>query len=154
MAKDTGKKLVDMMYGQQPFDVPTPENLRLGRQMIDKELREKAARDAKLTASDRALAVYEAAKMLGSAAVAGIGSIPTRITKGPEAADKYMQERVFIPTTEKGLEHVEDIGNFLEQLETKYKLPPIMPEAIALQHLAGPATKQAKKAAKIGRAHV
>lgn len=147
MPKDTGKKLADMLYGQ-PFDVPTPENLRLGQQLIEQELREKAARDAKLTPLDKAKAAYEAAKMMGSAAVAGIGSIPTRIVYGPEAAEKYVTSRISIPETEKGMDYVQNVGDFLEQLETKYKLPPILPEAMALQHLTGPATKQATRAAK------
>ena len=149
MAKDTGKKLADMMYGQ-PFDVPTPENLRLGQQLIEQQVREKAARDAKLTPLDKAKAAYEAARMMGSAAVASLGSIPTRISKGSDAGDQYVAERVFIPTTEKGLDYVENVGNFLEQLESKYKIPPILPQVYGTEALIGAAARQGKAAAKRG----
>jgi hypothetical protein len=59
---------------------------------------------------------------------------------------------MYIPTTEKGMDYVGNVGNFLEQLETKYKLPPVMPEAVALQNVMGPAAKQAtKQAAKAAK---
>jgi hypothetical protein len=50
------------------------------------------------------------------------------------------------------MDYVGNVGNFLEQLETKYKLPPVLPEAVALQNVMGPAAKQAtKQAAKAAK---
>jgi hypothetical protein len=61
-----------------------------------------------------------------------------------------MQERMYQPTQPTAYEYAGDIGDFLEKLETQYKLPPILPEAVALQYLTGPATSQAAKAAGKG----
>jgi hypothetical protein len=47
-------------------------------------------------------------------------------------------------------EYAGDIGNLLERLETEYKIPPLLPEAVALQSLAGQAAQQAMKAAGMG----
>jgi hypothetical protein len=47
-------------------------------------------------------------------------------------------------------EYAGDIGDFLGKLETEYKIPPILPEAMALQYLSGPGTSQAKRAADRG----
>ena len=131
-----------------PFDVPTRANLLLGQQLIDEQLREKAARDAKLSPLDKAQAALEAARTFGSGILATVGSLPTRAIKGKDAAQEYINQRMYIPTTEKGMDYVGNVGDFLEQLETKYKLPPVLPEAAALQQVAGPAAKQAVKAAK------
>ena len=130
-----------------PFDVPTRANLLLGQQLIDEQLREKAARDAKLSPLDKAQAALEAARTFGSGILATVGSLPTRAIKGKDAAQEYINQRMYIPTTEKGMDYVGNVGDFLEQLETKYKLPPVLPEAAALQQVAGPAAKQATKQA-------
>jgi hypothetical protein len=130
-----------------PFDVPTRANLLQGQRLIDEQLREKAARDAKLSPLDKAYAALEAARTFGSGILATVGSLPTRAIKGEDAAQEYINQRMYIPTTEKGMDYVGNVGNFLEQLETKYKLPPVLPEAAALQQVAGPAAKQATKQA-------
>ena len=135
-----------------PFDVPTRENLLQGQRLIDEQLREKSARDAKLSPLDKAYAALEAARTFGSGILATVGSLPTRAIKGEDAAQEYINQRMYIPTTEKGMDYVGNVGDFLEQLETKYKLPPVLPEAVALQNVMGPAAKQAtKQAAKAAK---
>jgi hypothetical protein len=135
-----------------PFDVPTRANLLQGQRLIDEQLREKAARDAKLSPLDKAYAALEAARTFGSGILATVGSLPTRAIKGEDAAQEYINQRMYIPTTEKGMDYVGNVGDFLEQLETKYKLPPVLPEAVALQNVMGPAAKQAtKQAAKVAK---
>jgi len=135
-----------------PFDVPTRANILQGQRLIDEQLREKSARDAKLSPLDKAYAALEAARTFGSGILATVGSLPTRAIKGEDAAQEYINQRMYIPTTEKGMDYVGNVGNFLEQLETKYKLPPVLPEATALQQVAGPAAKQAtKQAAKAAK---
>jgi len=120
-----------------PFDVPTRANLLQGQRLIDEQLREKAARDAKLSPLDKAYAALEAARTFGSGILATVGSLPTRAIKGEDAAQEYINQRMYIPTTEKGMDYVGNVGDFLEQLETKYKLPPVLPEAVALQNVMG-----------------
>jgi hypothetical protein len=61
-----------------------------------------------------------------------------------------MEERLYKPTQPLAYEYAGDIGDFLEKLETQYKIPPILPEAVALQYLTGPATSQAARAAGKG----
>jgi hypothetical protein len=80
----------------------------------------------------------------------GINSIPTRLAYGDEAAEKFMQDRIYKPEQPSAMEYAGDVGDFLEKLETEYKIPPVMPEAVALQYLTGPATSQAMKAAGRG----
>lgn len=141
-----------MDKGRTPFDVPTRANILQSQRLIEQELREKAARDSKLSPLDKAYAALEAARTIGSGVLATIGSLPTRAVKGEDAAQEYINQRMFIPTTEKGMDYVGNVGDFLEQLETKYKLPPVLPEAVALQNLVGPAAKQAaKQAAKTAK---
>lgn len=141
-----------MDKGRTPFDVPTRANILQSQRLIEQELREKAARDSKLSPLDKAYAALEAARTIGSGVLATIGSLPTRAIKGEDAAQQYINQRMFIPTTEKGMDYVGNVGDFLEQLETKYKLPPVLPEAVALQNLVGPAAKQAaKQAAKTAK---
>jgi hypothetical protein len=123
-----------------------------GQRLIDEQLREKSARDAKLSPLDKAYAALEAARTFGSGILATVGSLPTRAIKGEDAAQEYINQRMYIPTTEKGMDYVGNVGNFFEQLETKYKLPPVLPEAVALQNVMGPAAKQAtKQAAKAAK---
>jgi len=130
-----------------PFDVPTRANLLQGQRLIDEQLREKSARDAKLSPLDKAYAALEAARTFGSGILATVGSLPTRAIKGEDAAQEYINQRMYIPTREKAMDYVGNVANFLEQLETKYKMPPVLPEAAALQQVAGPAAKQATKQA-------
>jgi hypothetical protein len=130
-----------------PFDVPTRANLLQGQRLIDEQLREKSARDAKLSPLDKAYAALEAARTFGSGILATVGSLPTRAIKGEDAAQEYINQRMYIPASEKAMDYVGNVGDFLEQLETKYKLPPVLPEAVALQNVMGPAAKQATKQA-------
>jgi hypothetical protein len=135
-----------------PFDVPTRANLLQGQRLIDEQLREKSAKDAKLSPLDKAYAALEAARTFGSGILATVGSLPTRAIKGEDAAQEYINQRMYIPTREKAMDYVGNVANFLEQLETKYKMPPVLPEAVALQNVMGPAAKQAtKQAAKAAK---
>jgi hypothetical protein len=79
-----------------------------------------------------------------------VNSLPTRLVHGDEAAEKFMQERIYKPEQPLAYEYAGDVGDFLDKLETEYKIPPLMPEAVALQYLTGPATSQAMKAAGKG----
>jgi hypothetical protein len=95
----------------------------------------------------------QAARLVGSGLTQLVMSMPTRIRSGDKAAEKYIEENIYQPTIPKATEYVGDFGEMMEQLETKYKLPPIMPELLAFQGMAGPATGQAAKVgAKAGKA--
>jgi hypothetical protein len=87
---------------------------------------------------------------MGSALTQSINSLPTRLVHGDKAAEKFMEERMYKPEQPLAYEYAGDVGNFLEKLETEYKLPPMLPEAVALQYLTGPATSQAMRTAGRG----
>jgi hypothetical protein len=137
-----------------PFEygdvLPTRENLELdrrrGARIADLE-RQKSASTSPL---EKLAGGLQAGRFLGSAMTQGINSIPTRLFKGDEAADKFIQDRIYKPEQPLAYEYAQDVGDFLEKLETQYKLPPILPEAVALQYLTGPATSQATRAAGKG----
>jgi hypothetical protein len=84
---------------------------------------------------------------MGSALAQSVASIPTAITKGGKAAEDYIAENIYKPNQPLAYEYAGDIGDMLEKLETEYKIPPILPEAMALQFLTGPGTSQATRAA-------
>jgi len=130
-----------------PSDIPTPENLERSRQQVEEEQRRKAERDAKLSPLDKAFGAYEAARTIGSALYQNAASFPTFLSQGQEAADKQVAERMFIPKTEQGMDYLQNTGQFLEKLETEYKIPPVLPQVAALEGIAGPAIKQAARAA-------
>jgi hypothetical protein len=73
---------------------------------------------------------------------------------GDKAAEKFMEERMYKPEQPLAYEYAGDVGNFLEKLETEYKIPPMLPEAVALQYLTGPATSQAMRTAGRGAEQV
>jgi hypothetical protein len=87
---------------------------------------------------------------MGSALTQSINSLPTRLVHGDKAAEKFMEERMYKPEQPLAYEYAGDVGNFLEKLETEYKIPPMLPEAVALQYLTGPATSQAMRTAGRG----
>jgi len=133
--------------GGVAFDIPTPENIRLSQEIAEQEERERQARDAKLSPLDRLYSGYEAARTIGSGLMHSVGSLPTLVREGPEAAKQYIAENIYLPKTEKGIEYLENVGQGLENLETKYKIPPILPQVAALEGIAKPAAKQAIRAA-------
>ena len=134
-------------YGDEK---PTRERLemdrRLGVRLADLE-RQKSASTSPL---EKLAGGLQAGRFLGSAMTQGINSIPTRLVHGDEAADKFIQDRIYKPEQPLAYEYAQDVGDFLDKLETEYKIPPVLPEAVALQFLTGPATSQAMKAAGRG----
>jgi len=129
---------------------PTRERLemdrRLGVRLADLE-RQKSADTSPL---EKLAGGLQAGRFLGSAMTQGINSIPTRLVHGDKAAEKFMEDRIYKPEQPLAYEYAGDVGNFLEKLETEYKIPPLMPEAVALQYLTGPATSQAMRVAGKG----
>lgn len=138
-------------YGDEK---PTRERLemdrRLGVRLADLE-RQKSADTSPL---EKLAGGLQAGRFLGSAMTQGINSIPTRLVHGDEAADKFIQDRIYKPEQPLAYEYAGDVGNFLEKLETEYKIPPLLPEAVALQFLTGPALSQAMKATGKGAEQV
>ena len=141
-------------YGDVDLSVPSKENLELSRRMAERNAQLRRQREADRSPLEKLAGGVQAGRFLGSAVTQGINSIPTRIFKGDEAADKFMEERIYKPEQPVAYEYAQDVGDFLERLETQYKLPPILPEAVALQYLTGPATSQAARAAGRGAEQV
>jgi hypothetical protein len=137
-------------YGDVDLSVPSKENLEMSRRMAERDAQLRRQREADRSRLEKLAGGVQAGRFLGSALTQGINSIPTRIFKGDEAADKFMQERMYKPEQPLAYEYAGDVGDMLERLETEYKIPPVLPEAVALQYLTGPATSQAMKAAGKG----
>jgi hypothetical protein len=137
-------------YGDVDLSVPSKENLELSRRMAERDAQLRRQREADRSPLEKLAGGVQAGRFLGSALTQGINSIPTRLFKGDEAADKFMQERIYKPEQPLAYEYAGDVGDFLEKLETEYKIPPLMPEALPLQFLSSPATSQAMKAAGRG----
>jgi len=136
--------------GKVDLSVPSKQNLELNRRITqrDADLMRQIQDDRSIP--EKLAGGVQAGRFLGSALTQAINSAPTRLFKGDEAADKFMQERLYKPEQPLAYEYAQDVGDFLEKLETQYKIPPILPEAVALQYLTGPATSQAMKAAGKG----
>ena len=137
-------------YGDVDLSVPSKENLEMARRMAERDAQLRRQQQADRSIPEKLAGGIQAGRFLGSALTQAINSAPTRLFKGDEAADKFMQERLYKPTQPLAYEYAGDVGDFLEKLETQYKIPPILPEAVALQYLTGPATAQAAKAAGKG----
>jgi hypothetical protein len=137
-------------YGDVDLSVPTKENLEMARRMAERDAQLKRQQEADRSPLEKLAGGVQAGRLMGSALTQGINSIPTRLAYGDEAADKFMQERLYKPEQPLAYEYAQDVGDFLEKLETEYKIPPLMPEAVALQYLSGPATSQATRAAGKG----
>ena len=144
-------------YGDVDLSVPTQANLEMSRRMAQRQADLKRQQERDRSPLEKAAGVLQTGRLMGSALTQAINSLPTRLVHGDEAADKFMQDRMYKPEQPLAYEYAGDVGNFLERLETEYKLPPILPEAVALQYLTGPATSQAMRTAgrgaeKAGRA--
>jgi hypothetical protein len=137
-------------YGDVDLSVPTKENLELGSRMAQRDADLKRQREGDRSLPEKIAGVAQAGRFIGSALTQAVNSLPTRMAYGDEAADKFMQERLYKPEQPTAYEYVDDLGNFLQRLETEAKIPPMLPEATALQYLVGPAASQAKKAAGQG----
>jgi hypothetical protein len=137
-------------FGRVDVGVASQQNLELGRRMVERENQLKRQQERDRSPLEKVAGALQTGRLMGSALTQAVNSLPTRIFKGDEAADKFMQERMYQPTQPTAYEYAGDIGDFLEKLETQYKIPPILPEAVALQYLTGPATAQATRAAGKG----
>jgi hypothetical protein len=118
--------------------------------MTERENQLRRQREADRSPLEKLAGGVQAGRFLGSAMTQAVNSLPTRLVHGDEAAEKFMQERLYKPEQPLAYEYAGDVGDFLDKLETEYKIPPLMPEAVALQYLTGPATSQAMKAAGRG----
>lgn len=137
-------------YGDVDLSVPSRENLEMARRMAERDAQLRRQREADRSPLEKLAGGLQAGRFMGSALTQAVNSIPTRIFKGDEAADKFMQERLYKPEQPLAYEYTQDVGDFLEKLETEYKIPPVLPEAVALQYLTGPATSQAMRVAGKG----
>jgi len=136
--------------GTVDLSVPTKENRELNRRITQRDADLMRQVQADRSPLEKLAGGLQAGRFMGSALTQAVNSLPTRLFKGDEAAEKFIQDRIYKPEQPLAYEYAGDIGNFLEKLETEYKIPPLMPEAVALQYLTGPATQQAMKAAGRG----
>ena len=139
-------------FGEVDLSIPTsdakiPGNNRLAERMLERQVDLKRQADQDMSPLEKLAGAMQAARLMGSGLTQAVKSIPTAVTKGGKAAEEYIAENIYKPTQPKAYEYAGDVGDFLSSLETDYKLPPIMPEAVALQSLMGPATQQAKRGA-------
>lgn len=141
-------------YGDVDLSQPTKANLELGRRMTQRDADLKRQQSADTSPLEKAAGALQTVRLMGSALTQAINSLPTRIAKGDAAAEQFMQDRMYKPEQPLAYEYAGDIGDMLERLETQYKLPPILPEAVALQYLTGPATSQAMRSAGRGAEQV
>jgi hypothetical protein len=130
-------------YGDVNLSVPTKANLEMGRRMAQRDADLKRQQEADTSPLEKAAGALQTVRLMGSALTQAINSLPTRIAKGDAAAEQFMQERMYKPEQPLAYEYAGDVGNFLDRLETEYKIPPVLPEAMALQYLTNPAMSQA-----------
>jgi hypothetical protein len=151
MREQTGPEMPQ--WGDSDLSVPTQANRAMSQRLSEQDVLERSRANANMSPLEKAGAAMQAARLAGSGLTQLALSMPTRIRSGDQAADEYIAENIYQPTIPKATEYVSDLGEMLEQLETRYKLPPIMPELLAFQEMAGPAARQvAKTGAKAGRA--
>ena len=137
-------------FGDVDVGVASQQNLELGRRMVERENQLRRQREADRSPLEKAAGALQTVRLMGSALTQAINSLPTRMVHGDAAAEKFIEDRMYKPEQPLAYEYAGDVGNFLEKLETQYKLPPILPEAVALQYLTGPATSQAMRTAGRG----
>ena len=135
------------------FDPEVPSDLSraYARRMAEKEAYQRSMADQKLTPAQRAVAGAEATGMLGSAMFEGVQQLP-KLMDGEDAYMKAVGERMYQPRfqPEKAAEYAGNVGDFLEKLETEYKMPQLLPELLPFTGAAEAAKQQAKKAVKQG----
>jgi len=112
-------------FGEMDLSKPTKENLEMGKRIAQRDAELKRQSDADMSPLEKLAGGIQAGRFLGSAALQGINSLPTRLVHGDEAAEKFIQDRIYKPTQPKAYEYAQDVGDFLEKLETEYKLPPV-----------------------------
>ena len=142
--------------GTVDLSVPSKENRELNRRITERDADLMRQVQADRSPLEKLAGGLQAGRFLGSALTQGINAIPTQLfSEGTKAeretkAEKFIQDRLYKPEQPLAYEYAGDVGDFLEKLETQYKLPPILPEAVALQYLTGPATSQAMRTAGKG----
>jgi hypothetical protein len=141
-------------FGDVDVGVASQQNLELGRRMVERENQLRRQREADRSPLEKAAGALQTVRLMGSALTQAINSLPTRVVHGDAAAEKFIEDRMYKPEQPLAYEYAGDVGDFLEKLETQYKLPPILPEAVALQYLTGPATSQAMRTAGRGAEQV
>jgi hypothetical protein len=112
-------------YGDIDLSVPSRENLEMSRRMAERDAQLRRQREADRSPLEKLAGGLQAGRFMGSALTQAVNSLPTRVFKGDEAADKFMEDRMYKPEQPLAYEYAGDIGNFLEKLETEYKLPPV-----------------------------
>ena len=132
-------------------DVPTKENLEMSRRLAQRQGELEKQIQADRSPLDKLAGTIQGGRLLGSAMLQGINSMPTRLVHGDKAAEKFIQDRIYKPTNELGVEYAGDTAKFLEELETKYKLPPVaMGDVLGFAPLIQAGVGQAAKAAGSG----
>jgi len=134
-------------WGDYDLSVPTQANRAMSQRMVEQDALESARASANMSPLEKAGAAMQAARLVGSGLTQLVMSMPTRIRSGDKAADEYIAENIYQPTIPKATEYVGDFGEMMEQLETKYKIPPIMPELLPFQEMTGPAMRQISRTA-------
>jgi len=112
-------------FGDVDLSQPTKANLEMGRRMAERDAQLRRQQEADRSPLEKVAGALEAVRFMGSALTQSINSFPTRMVHGDEAAEKFMQDRIYKPTQPVAYEYAQDVGDFLEKLETEYKLPPV-----------------------------
>jgi hypothetical protein len=133
------------------FGVPTPLNQAIGRRFSEQEQADRKAADMKMSPLDRLKARLEAGAVIGSGIFESVQQLP-KLLQGEDSYNEAIAKRMYEPRSnpEKSYEYVGDVADFLEKLETEYKIPQLIPQLVAYQSLISPATQQAKKAVERG----
>jgi hypothetical protein len=137
-------------FGDLDLDVPTAANRAMGQRMVERDVDLKRQADRDMSPLEKLAGGIQTGRLIGSGLTQAVKSIPTAISKGSKAAEDYIAENIYQPTQPKAYEYAGNIADFLTSLESDYKIPPIIPEAMVFQNLVGPATRQAGKAVKQG----
>ena len=140
-------------FGIVDLSVPTKENIELGRRMTERDVQLKRQADADMSPLEKVAGGIQAGRLFGSALAQSVASIPTALREGSKAADEYVAQNIYQPTQPKALEYAQDVGDFLERLETEYKLPPVATGDMLgftplIQAGSAQAARQVPKAAK------
>ena len=142
--------------GTVDLSVPSKENRELNRRITERDADLMRQVQADRSPLEKLAGGLQAGRFLGSAMTQGINAIPTQLfSEGTKAereakAEKFIQDRLYKPEQPVAYEYAQDAMDFLDKLETEYKIPPLLPEALPLQYLSGPATSQAMKTAGKG----
>jgi hypothetical protein len=119
--------------------------------MVEQQVADAKAKDMRLSPLDRAVAGLEAVAMAGSAMFEAIQQAP-KLLQGEDAYAEAIGKRMYMPRQqpEKAMEYLDNALNFVDRLQTEYKLPPIMPELAGFQPLAQAAQQQVGQGVKRG----